>query len=122
MILTEGRDRSKAETGTTSVGTTPSDQRREYTIMPDFLRDASSFREFAFWFAHVAYAQEVPPGAEITVKVGGPSLRRQWFTICYQNGRTVREQTVNRDDLIDWERILAASAENRATIRDYDEE
>ncbi len=90
--------------------------------MADFLRSASSFREFAFWFAHVAYTHGVSPGAEITVKVAGPSVRRQWFTIHYQDGRTVREHTVNRDDLIDWERIVAASAENRATIRDYDEE
>ena len=90
--------------------------------MTTFLRDQSSFREFAFWFAHVAYTQQVPPGAEITVKVEGPNVRRQWFTIRYQDGRTVREHMVNRDDLIDWEKILVASAENRATIRDYDEE
>lgn len=90
--------------------------------MSQYLRDQSSFREFAFWFAHVAYTNQVPPGAEITVKVAGQSVRRQWFTIEYRDGRTVREHTVNRDDLIDWEKILVASAENRATIRDYDEE
>ncbi len=90
--------------------------------MTDYLRDKSSFREFALWFAHVAYTHQVPPGAEITVKVAGPSVRRQWFNIRYKDGRTEREHLVNRDDLIDWEKIVAASAENRATIRDYDEE